>query len=54
MESLHCFFVFAWIKLKFGVRDNLEESDFKCKLRNAVSVRNLKENATFLLFDPDF
>ena len=22
MESLHCFFVFGWIKLKFGVRGN--------------------------------
>ena len=22
VESLHCFFVFGWIKLKFGVRGN--------------------------------
>ena len=22
VESLHCFFVLEWIKLKFGVRDN--------------------------------
>ena len=30
MESLHCFFVFGWIKLKFGVGGNLEISgDFE-------------------------
>ena len=23
-ESLHCFFVFGWIKLKFGVRGNFK------------------------------
>ena len=32
MKSLHCFFVFGWIKLKFGVRGKLVwASDFKSK-----------------------
>ena len=53
VESLHCFFVFGWIKLKFGVRGNFGLL-ISNRNSNAVSVRNRKKNATFLLFDHEF
>ena len=36
MESFHCFFVFGWIKLKFGVRGN-----FRLLISNLNSKRSI-------------
>ena len=47
VESPYCFFVFGWIKLEFGLRDNFRSSDFKSELKNAVSVQNLKKMPLF-------
>ena len=36
VESLHCFYVFGWIKLKFGVRSN-----FRLLISNLNSKRSI-------------
>ena len=49
VESLYCFFVFGWIKLKFAVRGN-----FTLLISNLNSKVQYQFNATFLLLDHDF
>ena len=53
-ESLHCFSVFGWIKLKLGVMSNfgLVISNLNSKTQYRFEI--LGKNATFLLFDHDF
>ena len=44
VESLHCFFVFGWIRLKFG---NLRPLISNLNSKKAISVRNLEKMPLF-------
>ena len=43
VESLHCFFVFGWIKLKFGVRGNFRLLISNLNSKTQYQLRNLKK-----------
>ena len=53
MESLHCFFVFGWIKLKFCVRGNFRLLISNLNSKTQYQLEILR-NATFLPLDHDF
>ena len=48
VESCHCFFVFGWIKLKFGVRSNLWLLISNLNSKMPYRFQILRKNATFL------
>ena len=53
MESLYCFLVFGWIKLKFGVRGHVRLLILNLNSNTQYKSEILK-NATFLFSDHDF
>ena len=44
VKSFHCFFVFGWVKLKFGVSGNIR---LLISNINSKTVRNLKKMPLF-------
>ena len=52
VESLHCFFVFRWIKLEFGVRGNfrLLSSNLNSKMQDQFEVLRKCHFSSLMIF----